>query len=113
MCGGGADFDRLGVFPLSLVFSSSVFLPSFQKGRFEAFPLPVVASAVDSVVSVVSGSLVEDLKDSMGCRNEPGRSGAIEPRDSVSLGCAAISLRAMDMAVARCPFVDDWIQARR
>lgn len=80
--------DRLSVLPLSLVFSSSVFLPNFQKGRFDDFPLPAAAS----VDSTVPNSPEDDLEDSINCGNDPGSSGAIDPRDSVSLGCVVLSL---------------------
>jgi hypothetical protein len=52
----------------------------------------VVASAFDSVV--VSASLVDDFEDSVECGKDPGSSGAIDPRDSVSVGCADMDMLA-------------------
>jgi hypothetical protein len=101
ICGGG-DFDNVGVFPLFLVFSSSVFLPSFQNDRLVDLPLLVVGSAADSVVSAGSGSLADDLQDSVDWGNDPGSNGAIDPRDSVSVGRAPISLGAIDISTACC-----------
>lgn len=93
ICGGGADLDRFGLFPLLLNFSSSVFLPSFQKDLFDGFPLPPNASTAASRLSMGSRSLDDDLEDSVvGGGKDPGSSGAIDPLDSVSLGRAATSL---------------------
>jgi hypothetical protein len=80
------------LFTLSLAFPSSVFLPSFQKGRFDDFSLPVVASGADSEAAIVSGSWEDDFEESVDCGNDPGSRGAIDPRDSVSLGGAENSL---------------------
>ena len=89
---GGGDFDSVDVFALFLVFSSSVFLPSFQNGRLVDLPLPLAVSVAGSVVSKGSGSLEDDLDESVDCGNDPGSNGAIDPRDSVSVGGAPISL---------------------
>ena len=87
ICGvAGGGFDTAGVFPLFLPFSSSVFLPSFQKDRFADLLLPLVGSAAASVVSMVSKSLADCLEDSVDWGNDPGSKGAIDPRDSVSVG---------------------------
>lgn len=65
----------LGTCPLPFDLSSSVFLPNFQKLRFEDLDsFPVLCADV----STEPGS-VEDLVDE---GKEPGRRGVRDPRDS-------------------------------
>jgi hypothetical protein len=92
MCGCGLDLDSPRLFPFSLFFSSSVFLPSLQNGRLDDFPLPAAGSSADTAVSVLSRLVEEDWEGSFSCGNDPGSSGARDPLDSVSLACVAASL---------------------